>query len=365
MQSQSKKNTRYSTKQTGIIAALLVISLLVFGKTAHAGLASFMASIFGGEQASAKTSQTASVMNSQTISLLQAHVNINPTSYIIADTAPVGGGEVLIADLAAIDASNEDTSNTQISTYVVQQGDTISGVAKMFRVSMNTVLWANDLTSKSVLRAGQTLVILPVTGISYTVKKGDTVQGIAKKFKADEADIYAYNDLSSSSSLAIGQTVIIPNAEFAPVAPPVINGRIKVAPYEPLIGDIANLPSYPGYYSCPVAGSRLSQMLHGRNALDFAAPTGTPLRAAAAGMVIISKSNGAYNGGYGEFVGISHSNGTQTLYAHMSKSIVAAGDQVSKGQTIGYIGMTGLTTGPHTHFEIRGARNPFVDGSCN
>ena len=77
--------------------------------------------------------------------------------------------------------------------------------------------------------------------------------------------------------------------------------------------------------------------------------------------VIVAKSNGAYNGGYGNFVIISPDNGSETLYAHMSRAAVSVGEQVYQGQTIGYIGMTGMTTGPHTHFEIRGARNPFVD----
>ncbi|MFA6295261.1 MAG: M23 family metallopeptidase [Candidatus Paceibacterota bacterium] len=365
MKLQTKKETKYSGKWAILMVAFLSLSLLVFGKTANAGLVSFMSSIFNSEQASAKINQTASVVNSQNINVLQAHANVISMSDILSDTTPIDDGEMLVADLAAIGVNGEDTSNTQISTYLVQQGDTISGVAKMFRVSVNTVLWANNLTSRSVLRVGQTLVILPVTGISHVVKKGDTVQGIAKKYSADVTDIYSYNDLPQSSALSVGQTLIIPNAEFVPIVDQsTVKGRIKVAPYEPLIGDIASLPSYPGYYSCPVIGARLSQTLHGRNALDFAAPVGTPLRAAAAGIVIISKSNGAYNGGYGNFVVISHANGTQTLYAHMSKSAVSAGSQVSKGQIIGYIGMTGLTTGPHTHFEIRGAKN-FAVGTCN
>ena len=103
--------------------------------------------------------------------------------------------------------------------------------------------------------------------------------------------------------------------------------------------------------------------MHGHNAVDLAIAYGTPIHAAAAGTVIIAKSNGAYNGGYGNFVMISHGNGSETLYAHMSKTAVSVGQQVSQGQTIGYIGMTGMTTGPHTHFEIRNAQNPFVDPS--
>ena len=108
----------------------------------------------------------------------------------------------------------------------------------------------------------------------------------------------------------------------------------------------------------PISGGRKSQGIHGHNGVDLAAPVGTPIMASASGKVIISRTGG-YNGGYGTYVVISHSNGTQTLYAHMSDNYVTVGESVSQGQTIGEIGMTGRTTGPHIHFEVRGASNPF------
>jgi murein DD-endopeptidase MepM/ murein hydrolase activator NlpD len=85
---------------------------------------------------------------------------------------------------------------------------------------------------------------------------------------------------------------------------------------------------------------------------------GTPIRASAAGTVIVSKTGG-WHGGYGNYVIISHSNGTQTLYAHTQKNFVSVGDSVEQGQLIARVGNTGNSTGPHVHFEIRGAKNPF------
>jgi murein DD-endopeptidase MepM/ murein hydrolase activator NlpD len=85
---------------------------------------------------------------------------------------------------------------------------------------------------------------------------------------------------------------------------------------------------------------------------------GTPIHAAAAGTVIVARSGG-WNGGYGSFVIISHSNGTQTLYGHASKVLVSAGQYVDQGDTIALMGSTGQSTGSHLHFEIRGAKNPF------
>ncbi len=69
--------------------------------------------------------------------------------------------------------------------------------------------------------------------------------------------------------------------------------------------------------------------------------------------------NSGWNGGYGNYIVVLHPNGTQTLYAHLQKSIVLQGGRVEKGQVIGYSGNTGKSTGPHLHFEVRGAKNPF------
>jgi murein DD-endopeptidase MepM/ murein hydrolase activator NlpD len=108
----------------------------------------------------------------------------------------------------------------------------------------------------------------------------------------------------------------------------------------------------------PVASGIRTQGIHGHNGVDLASSVGTPIYAAATGNVIISRVGG-WNGGYGNYIVISHSNGTQTLYGHLNSISVNSGDNVVKGQFIGTMGNTGKSTGPHLHFEIRGARNPF------
>jgi hypothetical protein len=114
-----------------------------------------------------------------------------------------------------------------------------------------------------------------------------------------------------------------------------------------------------GYYINPVPNGYLTQGSHSYNAVDFGAPFGTPIYAAASGKVVASKTDGL-NGGYGLCVVISHGNETQTLYAHMSSNIVTIGQTVEQGDVIGYVGSTGLSTGPHLHFEVYGAKNPFT-----
>lgn len=97
-----------------------------------------------------------------------------------------------------------------------------------------------------------------------------------------------------------------------------------------------------GYRNCPFHG----QELHG--GCDIPAPGGTPIRAAKSGVVVIS----TYNSSYGNYVVIAHSDGSRTMYAHQSQRAVSAGETVSQGQTIGYVGTTGSSTGNHLHFEL-------------
>ncbi|MEO0837667.1 MAG: peptidoglycan DD-metalloendopeptidase family protein [Cyanobacteria bacterium J06643_5] len=94
-------------------------------------------------------------------------------------------------------------------------------------------------------------------------------------------------------------------------------------------------------------GPRWGRMHKG---IDIAAPTGTPIYAAADGVVV---SAGWNRGGYGKLVDIRHADGTLTRYAHNSKILVRKGQRVQQGQTISKMGSTGFSTGPHLHFEIR------------
>jgi LysM repeat protein len=283
---------------------------------------------------------------------LRAAVNIDPnTGKGGGDINVVGGVALLpetgpsgsIADIA------ESAHSDQISLYIVRKGDTLSGIASMFGVSTNTVLWANDLTRSSTLKEGQSLIILPISGIRYTVKKGDTIAGIAKTYKAELSDILAFNEITAGSTLTTGQVVIIPNGvEAAPVAPTPTTSKLRAS------GGV----DLGGFFLYPVPNGIRTQGLHGYNGIDIGAKTGTPILAAASGTVIVSRNFG-YNGGYGQYVVIQHANGVQTLYAHMSQNAVTVGDIVSQAQVIGYVGATGRSTGAHLHFEVRGAKNPF------
>lgn len=349
MKSLSHDKSKYSTITKhafswSLTFVIALAALVLYSGTAYAGLFSFVGSLFGGSSAVAQTTTITPDQNLQTIALLQAPANINPNQNVIADAVPISNNETLVADLAAANIIDESNYNTQISTYVVREGDTISGVSRMFNVSVNTVLWANNLNGKSILKVGQTLTILPVTGISYTIKKGDTIKSIANKYNADVTDILNYNDLILSTPLSVGNSIIIPDVELSSSE----ITRLTVLSTNRVISGFIR----------PIVGGRKTQGIHGNNGVDLAAPIGTPIVASAGGTVIISRAGG-WNGGYGGYVVISHPNGTQTLYAHNSKNLVTAGEKVMQGETIALVGSTGNSTGPHIHFEIRGAVNPF------
>ncbi len=254
--------------------------------------------------------------------------------------------------LMRADFEEEVPQNDSISVYEVKKGDTIGDIAKLYDVSKNTIIWANDLKGKSI-KEGDSILILPVSGVKYTVKKGDTLKTIAKKYKADVENISDFNSLAMGDGLEIGDEIIIPDGEIvdeAPIKKPIISVKAKVKRY--LVSNTA------GYYMRPLIGGTKTQGIHGHNAVDIGVSVGTPLLAAADGVILAAKETG-YNGGYGKMVIISHPNGTQTVYGHMNNINVSAGDRVVQGQVIGGSGNSGKSTGPHLHFEIRGAENPF------
>ena len=289
----------------------------------------------------------------------------NSTDVHISDS-----GDCIVPDTNNVVASggiDSDSSSDESDVYVVKDGDKvedhdgIKGIASMFGVSVNTVYWANDNIKKGdKLKVGQILVILPISGVEYTIKKGDTLASIAKANKADTQDIASYNGITDETSLAVGDTLIIPNAEMSDEGgdKPVANLKASVNKDQSYYAKNPAIKNYSGYFINPVPYGHKTQGLHDRFAIDIGAKIGTPIHAAADGTIIFARMG--WNGGYGNLVIEKDSNGTETRYAHQSKLAVHAGDKISQGDVLGYVGSTGHSTGPHLHFEVRGAQNPGV-----
>ena len=305
-----------------------------------------------------KASDSPVLATSQTMDLFRPVV-VDETSATSAEVPENNDKESLQAVSGPLRVSTEDidfpTSDT-VSVYEVKKGDTIQDVAKLFNVSVNTIMWANDLKSRTISK-GDTLIILPITGIKHTVKKGDTVTTIAKKYKADPDDIAKYNGLTVDSTLALGDTVLVPEGEIEIIQPAKTTTKSNRIVRTTILNRYSNsAPS--GELIRPIVGARKTQGIHGHNGIDLGAAPGTPVLASGDGQVIVAKVGG-YNGGYGNMVIISHAGGIQTVYAHLKTVYVNQGQTVAQGTQIGEVGNTGRSTGPHLHFEVRGAKNPF------
>jgi len=239
----------------------------------------------------------------------------------------------------------------EIKEYIIQSGDTLSSLAERFGISLNTILWANDLTERSIISLGDKLIIPPVSGVIHRVKAGDTLSEIARTYRVRVEEIVAFNELSNEDDIFIGDILVIP-------------GGVKPLPLARVRPTPSNLvPSTGILFIVPVSSPYvITQGLHWYNAVDFSYPgyaCGKPVFAAAGGTV----QKIGYGRYYGNYLRILHPNGVVTLYAHFSGITVRSGEKVNVGQIIGYIGNTGRTKGPtgcHLHFEVRGARNPFV-----
>ncbi len=343
--------------------------------------AGLLSALLGSVEVYAEGSPAPSNDNSQTMALLQANVSSVPILQDKNDknkknddkpTVDSNANIVIVSDNALLptvsrpgastDATGgADSSSDQVSVYVVRKGDTVSEVADMFDVSVSTILAANDLKKGEKLVEGDTLLILPISGLKHTVTKGQTLKGIANLYKVDVSDITLYNDINPDSGLAVGDELIIPGGEMDEESDkPVKNLNASIAKDKQYY-ETHPTKSVAGYFVDPVPAGRKTQGLHDHGAIDIGAPTGTPIYASASGTVLAAK--GGYNGGYGNMVIIKHPNGVQTLYGHMSKLGTTTGASVHQGQLIGYVGSTGKSTGPHLHFKVMGAKNPGADWS--
>ncbi len=239
-----------------------------------------------------------------------------------------------------------------LSEYTVVAGDTLYGIAKKYGLSAETIMFANGLEKNpDLLRLGQKLVILPVNGILHTVAQKDTLDKIAKTYKVKPEAIVTYplNQLDAKNpQIAVGQKILVPGGKKE--IPQVATVYRGTAPKGAKTGT--------GKLIWPTSGSLTQAFKPLHRALDIARGIGTPIKAADNGYVVAS---GWSNVGYGNYIVIDHGNGLQTLYGHLSKRFVSAGDVVTRGAVIGNMGSTGNSTGPHLHFEVikRGARvNP-------
>ncbi len=264
------------------------------------------------------------------------------SNYLIMATDGIGGADTQISMLP----------KGEITEYRVQEGDTVSSIARKFNVSIDTIVWENNLKSVDAIKVNQILKILPETGMQHTVKRGETVHSIAKRYQVDPQAIidYPFNTFvdDETFALAAGQVMFIPEG-IKPKEVVIDTNRYvasrSVAPIPGVVGE--------GNFMWPTSGKISQRYYWYHRAVDIASSGGPAILASQGGTVTQAGWN---SGGYGNYVVIDHGNGYSTLYAHMAHGSIGvkAGDRVTQGQRLGTMGSTGRSTGPHLHFEVNG-----------
>ncbi|MFA6518260.1 MAG: M23 family metallopeptidase [Candidatus Shapirobacteria bacterium] len=266
-----------------------------------------------------------------------------------------GGNYYLLATEGGMDVGTlvSNSQKGEVTEYRVEAGDTVSSIAQKFSVSIDTILWENNLKSADSIKEKQILRILPVTGLRYKVARGETIYSVAKKLQVDAQNIidYPFNSFSNDETFALlaGQELIVPDG--------IKQKEIVVDTNRYLARTVAPIPGVvgEGNFMWPTSG-RISQKYYWYHpAVDIANASGPDIVAAQGGTVVTAGWNA---GGYGNYVIIDHGNGFKTLYGHMvtGSLLVSAGQKVNQGQKIGRMGSTGRSTGTHLHFEVIGLK---------
>lgn len=375
-------------------SGFFAFSLLLFVafKTEAISLKSFFKETLGIGSGGKESVQQVREENVQTLKVLEAEKGLKSIAFeqVLAPVASMDNDDMTLEtdkDNFATGAEESDEMHSDNAMYKVQKGDTIHSIAAYFGVSAETIVSFNRMSS-NIVTVGEVLEVPSTPGVLYEVKKGDTLAAISKKYSVDMEDVSLFNGLVLSDELSVGDEIFLPGAVEKVVPKAVSKNTSKVATksktgkvsdslvskYKPTtwargdtshlntasnIKKYASLPNYTGYFMYPAPGTSRTQKLHGHNSADFAGKMGTPILASAGGNVRVAKYGG-YNFGYGNYIIITHDNGSETVYAHLSGVSVSPGQRVSKGQVIGALGSSGNSTGPHLHFEIRGAYNPWA-----
>ena len=251
----------------------------------------------------------------------------------------------------------EGEENRTIRAYTTEKEESLESISEKFDISKETIAITNNIEDlEASIDEGITLDILPTDGVIARTNQDTSLEDIADNYDVDAEKIRQYNNLSDETyASVIVPEANVPNEEKPFYEEPEVQVASTPTPRRQVSNTVPDVSS--GYFDYPTTGRNFG-ILHATNGVDIANNVGTPIRSSAEGTVTVSQDG--WNGGYGSYIKVKHPNGVVTLYAHLSARHVQVGDTVARGQHIGNMGSTGRSTGPHLHFEVRGARNPLA-----
>lgn len=280
------------------------------------------------------------------------------------------------------DRTSRHVSSRNISHYTVKPGDTLYSIARLFGMDYHELASKNHLPYPYTIYAGQKLTIHGSASSGrvawiYKVKPGDTLYSIAKRIGIDYHELARRNHLPYPYTIYIGQELhlagVAPRSTRLPgvrdessrssgskASRSRASGLAKQASRSSTAARHAVVAKGPvPKFSWPLRGtitsrfgSRGSRMHDG---IDIGAKRGTPVHAAADGVVVYSDHRLS---GYGNLIILRHSGNVFTAYAHNQRNLVRRGEHVKRGDIISRVGQTGRASGPHLHFEIRRGSTP-------
>jgi len=305
-----------------------------------------------------------------------------PTSPLLAvdgDTLPAVYSGFSVSRLALPHTNRPAKPRNEIITYTIQTGDTLFGIAEKFGLQPETLLWSNRHIlgdNPENIFPGVEILIPPIDGAIYQWNSGDGLNTVSNFYKVtpdvildwpgNKLDRNTIGDLSLPN-IPAGTFVFVPGGrgEFTDWLP-------KYTRDKPATSSISGsacgviTSGYIGYgtFVWPTTERYLSGFDYNpstnHRGIDIAGRLGNPIYAVDAGVIVYSNWN---ENGYGNLIVVDHGNGWQSVYAHLSDFARYCGDNVEQGETIGYMGSTGNSTGPHLHFELRneqyGVVNPW------
>ena len=286
---------------------------------------------------------------------LAEKINRNQLDKILAqdEHSDAAQHNLFIKTAQAANLTDNDLGDKKPFEYEVQGGDTLSNIAERYELKLNTILWANNLTAKSIIRPGQKITLLPVDGVLYTVKKGDTVSKIAALHESDSQKIIEYNEITDPTKIHAGEAIIIPDGQPLPQAalpkPPKPNNNAAEGNNIP--APSVEAPTI-GKLLWPTTTKNLTQKYSAKHrGLDIANGGQPSVYASHDGMVEFAGKSGDW----GNTILIRGDDGLVTRYSHNAENYVKAGDRAEAGQTIAKVGNTGRVrgaTGLHLDFRI-------------